>query len=117
MTHCIISHYGNHSEWAWGSFNVTIAWIKTHATNLATHPIDAYTHIARMLCHHHAVVFILIEHRFSKHQVRNVHSHGKGVSFRMVTVRNIHPRGKRYSFRMDTGKENENEEKKEACPS
>ena len=74
--------------------HVTIAWIKTYATNLATHPIDAYTHIARMLCHHHAVVFILIEHRFWERKVRNIHSRGKGSSFRMVTAQSLFPGGK-----------------------
>ena len=41
---------------------ISVGGVKTDGTDLPAHTIDSDTHIARMLSHHKAIVFIQIKH-------------------------------------------------------
>ena len=54
--------------------------------HLPAHTIDSDTHIARMLSHHKAIVFIQIKHGVFDCKVHKQKRHVKAGLFRMVTV-------------------------------
>lgn len=70
---------------AYKNIDITVGRIKAHAAYLTAHPVYSYTHIARMLSHDYAVVFIQIEHSVFVCKVRKQKRYSKVGFFRMDT--------------------------------
>ena len=65
---------------------ISVCGVKTDGTDLPAHTIDSDTHIARMLIHHKAIVFIQIKHGVFDCKVHKQKRYVKVGLFRMVTM-------------------------------
>ena len=65
---------------------ISVCGVKTDSTDLPAHTIDSDTHIARMLSHHKAIVFIQIKHGVFGCKVHKQKRYVKVCLFRMVTM-------------------------------
>ena len=65
---------------------ISVCGVKTDGTDLPAHTIDSDTHIARMLSHHKAIVFIQIKHGVFDCKVHKQKRYVKVGLFRMGTM-------------------------------